>query len=247
MKKNYNISIALICVLLFTACSSSVSAQAQRAVRKFQKPIVKAFQRGSLLVSISEGSTSSVFTTKTTGATSGGSKSESPALVKRSLVEGCRDPLIIEYGISNHWGLGLSSGKDIFTINPGDFYGFTLSSNEPIQVSTNELTFDGNYHVFVNKRLDLSVFNSLGCFSVTFAGKDGDAAPYKYTANGNIIRLGTKVRYYFLRHFGAFGMASLYAGGTSPKDVKDNTVAGTYSTNVSGYAVEIGLCYRFIK
>ena len=242
MKKNYTLSIAFVCTLLLTF-SSSVFAQ--KSFHKWQKPITKAFQKGSFLVSISEGSTSSLYTTK--AVTTNSSGKESTSLVKSSVSEGCRDPLIIEYGISKHWGLGLSSGKDIFTINPTDYYGFTVTDNAPIKVATNELTIDGNYHIFVNKRLDLSVFNSIGCFSVAFQGQDADAKPYKYTSNGNIIRIGSKVRFYFFRHFGAFGMASLYAASSSPKDIKDNTVAANYKTNVAGSAIEIGLCYRFIK
>ncbi len=240
MKKNYSISLALICAFLLSSYSSSLTAQSK--LHRFQKPIVKAFRKGSFLVSISEGVTTSVYSTSLEGI-----KSENQSSGDTKFMEGTRDPLIIEYGISDHWGFGLTSGKDLFTVNPSDFYNFTLSNNEPIKVATNEFTFDANYHVFVNKRLDLAVFNSIGAFSVTFQGQDADAAPYKYTSNGNIIRLGTKVRYYFLRRLGAFGMASLYAANTSPKDVKDNTVANNYSTSVSGYAIEIGLCYRLFR
>ncbi len=249
MKKNYSTIVALSCIILFGCFSPSLKAQ---KLHKMKIPITKAFQKGCLLVGISEGNTSSIITTRTMGGITNGSKSEAtgsqhPQLVKREFQEGVRDPLIIEYGISNRWGLGLTSGKDLFTIKPQDFYGFSTANNEPIQLATDEFTFDANYHIFVNKRLDLSIFNSIGGFSVSFQGQDGDAAPYKYKANGNMIRVGTKVRYYFFRHLGAFGMVSSYAGHASPKDVKDNTVATNYSTNVSGYAVEMGLCYRFFR
>ena len=239
MKKNYKISVALVSLVVFIMLSTSIDAQ---KIHKVKLPDVKSFHKGSLLIGISEGSTSSVYTTKSTSP-----GSENSSLVKRSFNEGCRDPLAVEYGISKHWGLGLSSGKDIFTINPSDFYGFSVANNQPIKVSTNEFTFDASYHVFVNKRLDLSLFNSIGAFSVYFQGQNADATPYKYTSNGNIIRLGTKVRYYFFRHLGAMGMISSYAGHSSPKDVKDNSVAQTYTTNISGYAFEIGLCYRFFR
>jgi hypothetical protein len=238
MKNKYQISAVLLSlVLLFTA---STSLNAQKMFRKL--PAVKAFHRGSFLVGISEGTTTAVYTTKQRSETFG-----TPNLVKRGLNEGCRDPLFIEYGISNHWGLGLSSGKDIFSISPSDYYGFTTNNNTPIKISTGEFTFDAAYHVFANKRLDLSVFNSIGCFSVAFQGQDGDANPYKYTANGKIWRFGSKVRYYFFRHLGAVGMISYYAAHASPKNVKDNTVATNYNTNISGYAIEIGLCYRFFR
>ena len=233
MKNNYKIN-----ALLFIFLISNIIVSAQKTNIK----IAQSFHKGSLLIGVSEGNTISVFTTKNNLP-----NSETTSLVKRGEINGCRDPLFIEYGISNHWGLGLSSGTDIYTLNPNDYYGFQLTDNQPIKVTTNDVTFCGSYHFFSNKRLDLSVFTDVGVFSVNFKGQDGDANPYQYQANGNIIRAGSRVRYYFFRHFGAFGMLSSYAAHTSPKDIKDNTVAQTYSTNVSGCAVEIGLCYRFFK
>ena len=201
----------------------------------------QAFHKGSLLVSLSEGSTKAFYSTSDVST-------NKPVMVHKSYLEGDRDPLVIEYGISNHWGLGFTSGNDIFHVNPSEFYGFELANNKAVKASTSEFTFDGNYHFFVTQRLDLSAFTSLGMYSVSFKGKEiSDGTPYVYKAAGNMIRGGVKVRYYFYKRFGAFGMMSSYFGNTSPKEVKGNTVAKNYSTKITGNAIEIGLCYRFIK
>ena len=202
----------------------------------------QAFQKGSLLLSVSEGGTSADYSTSDIS-------NSKPVQVHKSQIEGERDPLIIEYGISKKWGLGLTSGADIFEVDPSKFYGFKRYDNKPVEVTTSELTFDGNYHFLVNKRLDLAAFVSLGFFSVSFEGNGvgDDETSYTYSANGNIIRTGVRVRYYFFKRFGAFGMLSSYSGNCSPKDFKENTVANNYSTKISGNAVEIGLCYRFLK
>lgn len=202
----------------------------------------ESFHRGSLLIGISEGSTKSRFTTKNYAT-----NSDNPVLVKHGDENGTRDPFFIEYGITNHWGLGISSGNDIFSVNANDYYGFKLSSNEPLKVKTNDFAFSTSYHVFCNRRLDLSVFTDLGFYDVQFSGQDQDSNPFQYKATGNIIRVGSRVRYYFFRHLGAFGMISSFAGHASPKNVSDNTIASTYITNVSGCSIEAGFCYRFFK
>ena len=234
MKKLYYSSAALIIFVL--AFNTNVKSQSSNIV------FAESFHRGSFLIAISEGHTSSFFTTKNMAP-----NSENPTLVKRSEVNGCRNPLFIEYGVTNHWGLGLSTGTDIFSINPADFYGFHRSDNQAIKVATNDFAFSTSYHIFSNKRLDLSIFSDFGVFNVKFKSQESDYKSYQYTSNGNMIRVGSKVRYYFFHHFGAFGMISQYAGKTSPKGVTDNTVANTYTTSVSGFAVEMGFCYRFFK
>jgi hypothetical protein len=229
MKKNYLIAAGFVSFCLLLSFSSSLKAQ-------------MAFNKGSLLVSISEGSTMSNYSTTDI------SNPEHPVLKHRCESDGTRDPITIEYGISQHWSLGFTSGKDIFTIDPSAYYGFKRADNSMIKVSTSDFTFNGAYHFFVNRRLDLSAFGSLGMFGVSFKGKESsDAASYIYSSKGNMVRGGLQVRYYFLRHFGAFGMISSYWGNSSPKDVKGNTVGTNYSTKIGGSAIEAGLCYRFIK
>lgn len=220
MKKIYGFFVILFCLFL----SAQVTAQ--------------AYRKGSLLISVSEGSTWANYSTSDISG-------PKPTLIKTKCMDGVRDPLIIEYGISNRWSIGLSSGTDIFKVTSSDFYKFS-TSDEKVKVSTGEFTIDGTYHVFVNKRLDLSVFTSVGFLSINFKGNDNDVS-YKYTANGNIIRLGGKARYYFFKRLGAFGMVSSYAASCSPKDVKGNTVANNYSTSINGFAIEAGLCFRILR
>lgn len=253
MKKNYFSAILIPFCLL--ACTS---LQAQ----KKQKNQL-AFQRGSLLVSISEGSTIANYKTNYQGSSvmatpgrykDGGIEDDShtsPSPIHGGCMDGERDPLIIEYGITNKISMGMTFGNDIFTINPAKFYGFSLSNGENIRAKTSEVTFDGSYHFFVNKRLDLSAFGGLGFFSVNFTAKDApDANPYTYTGNGSMARGGLRVRYYFFHRLGAFGQISSYMGKCSPKGVSEegaNTLSGNYTTQISGSAIEAGLCYRFIK
>lgn len=198
----------------------------------------QAYKKGSLLVSISEGSTWAKFTTNDNSPSD-----ESHPIKHEECIGGTRDPLIIEYGLTNRFSIGVTSGTDLFTVNSSKFYGFESSTNQ-VKIKTGEFTIDCSYHVFVNKRLDLSVSTSTGFFATTFNEKDGDMT-YKYTANGTIARFGTRARYYFWKRLGAFGMASTYFANSTPKDVKDNTVAKTYDTKINGFAIEGGLCFRF--
>lgn len=219
MKKNYKISICIVSFLALLGMSASAQV---------------AFRRGSLMVSLSEGSTISNYSTRNINT------GERHSIC----TPGDRDPIIIEYGISNRWGLGISSGNDVYKIKPGA-YGFR-TSGDVVTSKTSEFTFDGTYHVFVNKRLDLSVYGSIGFFSVNVKGKDGDNA-YNYTSNGNIFRVGTRARYYFWKRLGATGMISSYAANSTPKDVRGNTVGNSYSTSMNGFTIEMGLCYRILR
>ncbi len=255
MKKNY-FSAILVPFCLLVGVSS---LQAQKQKTKL------AFQKGSLMVSVSEGSTNANY--KTNGTATAGSTSTTTGTYRSTgaptpiddshptspschhhCTDGTRDPFIIEYGITNKISLGMTSGNDIFIVKPSVFYGFALPEDGSVKAKTTELTFDGSYHFFVNRRLDLSAFAGVGHFSVNFNGKTAsDAKPYTYTANGSIARGGLRVRYYFLYHLGVFGQISSYTGKCSPKNVKGNTVATDYTTQISGNAIEAGLCYRFIR
>lgn len=224
MKKIYIGSLSMVTFIFLMSIHSVVNAQ--------------AYRKGSFLISISEGSTLANYTTKDISG-------KTPVLVHRDCLPGVRDPLVIEYAVSNRWGIGFSSGNDIFNVNPSKYYGFSTSTNE-VKVSTSEVTFDVNYHVLVNEKLDLSVFSSFGGFSISMKGTDNDTY-YNHTSNGNIIRIGTRARYYFWKRLGAIGMVSSYMANCSPKDVKGNTDAKSYSTSINGMAIEMGLCYRLFR
>jgi hypothetical protein len=198
----------------------------------------KAFKKNSLVVSLSEGSTWANYHTKNVS-------SEFPQEENHICIEGIRDPLILEYGLSDRWSIGLTSGADIFSVSSKRFYGFN-SPNEKVKVTTSEFTFDIGYHVYTNKRLDLSVSYSAGLFSSNFNVNTNDLN-LKYTATGTIVRFGTRARYYFYKRLGAFGMMSTYFANSSSKDVKETTIAKNYNTNINGFAIEAGLCFKIIK
>jgi hypothetical protein len=223
MKKNYFISASIVTLILLFS---------------FQNTKAQCYRKGSLLISITEGSTFANY--KTTDI------SESkPKLVHESFMMGDRDPLILEYAVSNRWGIGFSSGADIFRVNSNSFYGFS-SGDDALKVTTSEFTFDVNYHVYVNKKLDLSMFTSVGAFSVGFNGNNSDMS-YNHSSSGTIVRYGTRARYYFYKRLGAIGMISSYAANSSPKNVKGNTEAKNYSTSINGMAIEMGLCFRILR
>lgn len=198
----------------------------------------QCYRKGSLLISLSEGST---FANYSTSDVSG----NKPVLKSSAFMCGDRDPLILEYALTSRLGLGLSAGTDIYSVNASQFYDNAAAGNT-MKCFANELTFDVNYHVFVNKRLDLSVFLSSGLFTVNYRKQESDVSQ-QYDASGNILRFGTKARYYFWKRLGAFGMISSYAGTASPKHMKTNTVGQDYATSVNGMAIEAGLCFRILK
>lgn len=203
-----------------------------------QNTYAQSFRKGSLSISISEGHTLANY--KTSDFSSG-----NDVVVNEEPIIGVRDPLIIEYGVSKRWSIALSSGTDVFNVNPSKYYGFSTSDNK-VELKTSELNAECSYHLFMNKRLDLSVFAATGVFSIKMKGNDGDNF-YNYTSNGTIVRYGTRVHYYFWNRLGAVGMISSYMANSSPKDVKDNNVAKKYSTNINGIAIEGGLVFRIIK
>ena len=221
MKKIFTLSVLTISL---TAFHFSVNAQ--------------AYRKGSLMISVSEGHTLANYSTKTLVDGKEQNNFECP-------IVGVRDPLVVEFGLSNRWSVALSTGNDVFEMNPTKAYGFSTSTDK-VKISTSEFNAECSYHVFVNKRLDLSVFAATGVFSIKMQGNDNDNF-YKYTSNGNIVRYGTRVHYYFWKRLGLVGMVSNYFANSSPKDVKDNNVAKNYTTKIHGIAIEGGLCFRLLK
>ena len=223
MKNNYFNSVSIVTIILLFS---------------FQNTDAQCFRKGSLLISVTEGSTFANY------KTSDISESK-PKVVNEAFMMGERDPLVLEYAVSYRWGIGFSSGADIFKVNSNSFYGFS-SGDQPLKITTSEFTFDVNYHVFVNKKLDLSIFTSAGAFSIAFKGNNSDMS-YNHSSTGTIIRYGTRARYYFYKRLGAIGMISSYAANSSPKNVKGNTEAKNYSTSINGMAIEMGLCFRILR
>lgn len=193
-----------------------------------------AFHKGSFIISVTEGTTYGNYGTQNYSTSEG---------VGFEHIIGCRDPFEIEYGLSNHWGIGLSSGSDYYYLNPGAFYGFNVSNNQ-IKSLASEFTIDGSYHFFVTHKIDIAGVLSFGSSKVAFKGNDGDNT-YNYSASGGILRLGLHGRYY-IGHFGFVAMVSAFSESANPQ-VPKGSVGNYYSTTVSGFAKEFGLCYRFKK
>ena len=221
MKQN-NILTGIISLAFFTV--SAFSAQGQ------------AFHKGSFDINLSEGSSYATYTTTDIYTNN---------KVAVEHFKGDRDPIQLEYGLSSHWGIGLSVGEDFYSINPSVFYGFEAEGKN-VKTMSSEFTIDGSYHFYETEKTDLAAVVSLGTSSVTMKGNISDYS-YQYTANGGIIRLGVHGRFFVFKHFGLLAMVSTYSLTDSPKGVKGNTVANSYSTTIGGLSVEGGICYRFKK
>jgi hypothetical protein len=104
----------------------------------------QSFHKGALMISLSEGSTHTVYTTNNMVTNDGG---------KTDHINGDRDPLTVEYGLSNHFGIGLNMGTDIIKVNPETFYGFKVSKNY-VNAYMSEITVDGYYHFFNTRHTD---------------------------------------------------------------------------------------------
>lgn len=198
----------------------------------------QAFRKGSLLLSVSEGNTWGNFSTSDVAHPDG-------IHANPVHLHGCRDPFIVEYGLSNRWGIGFTMGNDIFKFNPTSLY-HTDAAGVMAKASTTEFTFDCSYHFFIRKRLDFSAFGAMGPSSVLVNSGTCDATS-QYKASGFLIRTGIRARYYFLKRFGVFAMVSAYASGFSPQGVKGSTFGASYNTGISGIANEFGFCCRLCR
>jgi hypothetical protein len=196
----------------------------------------QAFRKGAFDINLSEGWSFSNYTT---------SDETSENKIASAHFTGDRDPFSIEYGITSHWGIGLSSGLDLYTISPSSFYPCATSINQVKSTST-DFTIDASYHLYVTAKIDISLVGSFGGSSVSFKGSQSDYN-YQYNANGGIIRLGVHARYYVLNHLGLLAMVSTFSTTDSPVGVKGNSGGPMYATTISGTSLEFGLCYRFRK
>jgi hypothetical protein len=235
MKSNYILKISSFLIFLGVLGVQNISAQ--------------SFKQGSFNISISGGSTTANYATKNKGDVKNGSGS-------KKTMDGIRDPLILEYGLTNHWGIGMSLGNDIFEVDPNTYYGFGLPSGNKVVVNTSEFNFDLNYHIYTNERFDFSTFTSIGKFTINFTGKEtippvsetqmSEDFNYNYTAQGHIGRIGTRAKFYVFKRIALMTMLSVYSGNaTTAKSCASNTnVGNNYSTRITGYASEIGLSFR---
>lgn len=219
-----NFTSKSICVFIFLILTSSFAFS-------------QTFKKRGLYVSLTEGSTNASFSTIKNDR-----KKRNTMNVQN--LDGERDPLIIEYGLGSKTGISITMGNDIFTINPQNHFGNTFQVAKETEVKTSELTLDLNYHFFNTKKTDISAFVSLGTFSISFKGTESDFN-YKYTANGGIMRLGSRAKYYFSRRMGVMAMLSTFSGTCSPKDVKETNIAKNFDANLTGFSTEFGLCFRF--
>jgi len=211
-------------LFLIVAFSTTVTLHAQ------------SFSKGSLIVSLSEGTTYThyVVTDNTTN----------PGVAKDYDLNGDRDPLIVEYGISKKWGIGILMGGDVFHINPSSYY--SVNSNDK-KVIASELTVEANYHFYNTKKWDFAACLGVGVAGVDFNGILGDGTSTKYSAGGQIIRLSGKARYYLLKRLGIMGILSTYSESCSPCPETNNNFDKHTKTNITGVAYEFGLCYRILK
>lgn len=193
----------------------------------------QAFRKGAILLSLSEGTTYSNFNTSAPGND----------VIRKGQTTGDRDPITVEYGLTDRWGVGINLGGDVFTVNPTNYYNFSAGGKD-VKVITSEVTADAHYHFLVTGRTDISAVGSLGIAGVTIEGSSGDGS-YRYNSSGLILRGGLEGRYYITRRLGVLAMLTTYASRCGTKDVKDNTVGNNISTSISGITWEIGLGYRF--
>lgn len=248
-------STILVCIALLTASVSWAQSIAPSFGRNVSDAAVNVggglcFYKGALLVSLSEGSTTANYSTSEVRPNS--------CLRHKCKLDGTRDPFFLEYGLTDRWGIGISQGNDLFTVNAQDYYGFNTKDNKPLSITTSEFSFNLNYHAFVSGRVDLSLFSSLGCFGVNYSSQIGETN-FNYKAKGGIARIGTTGRYYFgqRKRFGALLMLSAYSGSAKPKNnavqpqsgdetaTSTSPLVKTYSTRITGTAIEFGICYRF--
>ncbi len=207
-----------------------------------------AYQRGTFQANVTEGNTFSNYSTQISSPTQE---------VGWGHFVGCRDPLSLEYGISNRISIGLSSGSDYYMLDPRQFYGLENSNNQ-IKALASEFTIDGAYHFYVTRHLDISAALSLGSTTISFSGTNGyqsnpdtyknsflaNDGSFNYTAKGGIIRTGIHARY-FLGHIGFVAMFTMFSESATQQAPKGTP--GLYSTSITGFAKEFGLCWRFKK
>jgi hypothetical protein len=185
-----------------------------------------AFRQGSFEINVTEGNTYSNYTSNGLSTSVG-----------EGHTIGCRDPFQIEYGLTNRWGIGISSGADLYTFNG--------VSGGQVHTVTSEFTIDGSYHFFVTKKIDVAAVASYGGSSIDFKGGTGDNS-YSYATKGDIGRIGLHGRFFVLGHFGLVAMVTAFSE-TGVQQVASGYTGPRYSSSFWGIAKEFGICYRIKK
>lgn len=199
----------------------------------FSSAFAQSFRKGSLLVSISGGDTYANFSTSHRG--------NNEIKAEKQNMAGIRDPLIVEYGVTDQIGIGFSSGVDYYKVDPLKFYGYN-SLHKKIEVATGEVTGDLNYHFFTTNVFDLCLYGSAGLFSTSF--DDNTLGENKNNSVGGILRAGTRARIYVYKGVAIMFMWSTFTSSATPKFDDETTAGKAYNTNIKGYATEFGLSYH---
>jgi hypothetical protein len=212
-----------------------------------QQPL--AFYKRCLVASISGGPSSALYSTKTNDGRP----------VHSDNLSGHIDPIITEYGLTNRFGIGTSKGGETYYLNANTFYNANVPQDYENMFSTTKyLTLDLSYHPYVTKRLDVSVFTGIGYYNVSGSCYNTDTenwyasrALFSYNGQGAVARAGVRTRFYFTKRLGIMGMLYAFNGYVKEKptsnNVSDRINNSGYSTTLTGFGAEFGLCYRFFK
>ncbi len=230
MKRTNKTKLNLTVSLLFALFTSATFGQ--------------SFSKGTFLISASGGNLKAKFSTKSNSLLTGEISNYNPSPTSE-LLDGIRDPLFIEYGLTNKIGIGLTSGGDIWNVDALKFYGIYTDKNN-VFLTTSEFTFDIDYHLFVTNRLDLSLYTSMGFFSAGF-NEEYKSEELNYYAEGYIYRFGTSLRLYLFKRFSLMAMLSNYTSSASPKYAELNNLNNNITTKINGWAIETGLSIRIGK
>lgn len=199
----------------------------------------QSFRKGTWLIGISEGTTWAHYTT---------SDVKTNQVINDAVIKGDRDPLQIEYGVSNKWGISVSFGNDIFKVNPQQFYKY--SNADIMKSKSSESLIEANYHFFVTNQWDLVAFAGIGCFKVELYDKDSKCVknPIITYKNGGIFRSGIKARYYFTNRWAILGMCSMFsANAYNASPVINDVIIPRIQTTIKGLTIEFGVSYKIKK
>jgi hypothetical protein len=235
-----NLTITTSVALLLTALGSF----AQQT-----EVLPKAFYKRCLVTSITGGPSRALFTTYNDD----GVKQNS------NLETGRIDPFIMEYGLTDKIGVGFSHGGENYDIDANAYYKANMpQDNKTMWASTKYLTADLSYHPYTTKRLDVSLFGSVGCFKVfgEIYQQNMDwchptDALYSYEGHGGIVRGGVRSRYYFSKRFGVMAMGYAFNGVAKekrkPSPITDQPNNSGNWTILAGAGMEFGICFRIFK
>ncbi len=208
----------------------------------FSSMFAQSFKKGTLLIGVSEGVTSARYTT---------SDIYTHQIISDEIIKGDRDPIQIEYGITNKWGIALSSGNDIFKINPQKLYKYDYDVQ--MKSKTSELLIEANYHFFVTNKWDMVLFVAIGAYKTELFDINSSCVKNANVVydKGKISRGGIKIRYYVLKRLSILGMLSGFNAYAQSERLdnpsNDMEYTNRIATSVKGVTLEFGLSYRILK